>query len=128
MVLHMQWILAILCLALACSTVRAEELPDAPSRAHFIMLTSTLAGVVAEDCHQTLQVYRETSSPWLYGTYPREHPGKVIAIMSGEVAAASLVGYYLRKTRFHKFWWVPQTALIVSHGWGVVHNARIGYY
>jgi hypothetical protein len=116
-------LILLVALGIAC---HAQALPDAPSA--WIALTVGTAAVTGIDAHQTVNGGRELWSPWLYGNYPSQHPARVAGIMAGEVVAASAAGYWLRSTRFRKFWWVPQLYVLAVHTAGMVHNYRAGLH
>lgn len=91
----------------------------------WIELTAATSILVATDDYQTIHGYRETGTPWLYGTHPYQHPAKVSLIMAGETGVSALAGLYLRKHR-RALWCAPQIWTATVHASGVIHNLRYG--
>ena len=113
----------------APSLAQVNQAPDGPTTA-----TSKYWGAVGAaalttyaDAYTTARYVGHTRncvvegwSPWLYG---RKAPDtRVFAVMTTEVAANSILSYYLKK-RHSKLWMVPLVAMGAAHGIGALHNA-----
>ena len=116
------WRLLLLVILLGC------VFEEAQCQKSFVVLTFADAAVTALDGYQTSQIgSHEDSSAWLYGTYPYRHRARFSATLAAEVGGVAAIGYYMRHSEhplLRKFWWVPQTASISGHSWGVVYNFR----
>jgi len=84
------------------------------------LITSADAYTTARYVGHTRNCNVEGWSPWLYGR--RASDSRVFAVMTAEVTANSLLGYYLKK-RHSRAWFVPLVAMGTAHGLGAVHNA-----
>ena len=127
----MKTLLAILFLISVASA--QSILPDAPSAkqkhkfSKFLVLTASTAAVTAVDGWQTSQPGLEVGSAWLYGTFPSDHKVRLSLTMGAEVLVSTLAGRYLQHTRFRKWWWIPQSAVLGVHGYGMIQNFRTNY-
>ena len=124
----MKTLLAILFLISVASA--QSILPDAPSAKQnheFLILTASTVAITAVDGWQTSQPGLEVGSAWLYGTFPSDHKVRLSLTMGAEVLVSTLAGRYLQHTRFRKWWWIPQSAVLGVHGYGMIQNFRTNY-
>ena len=135
MELFVQRLLIVAVILVSSIMLVAQQLPDAPSRTKWVVLTTVTATVTALDGWQTSRPGREVGTPWLYGTDPSDHKIKMSVILASEVGVSTVAGRYLQTHRvtigrvnLQRLWWVPQVFVLAGHTRGIIYNFRVGQY